>query len=103
MPCQLCETTYLNKPCESDKLIIIDKLCAIFNVEFTTRLFNSLRKACPCVECLVKAICLPHRLNCPDYLKFLRYNEESKHYVETSLKEDVKRWEDAMRSLRSRV
>jgi len=103
MPCPLCESTYLNKPCESDILIITDSLCEIFNKKFTTGLFNALREACPCTECLVKVVCFTHRLECPDYIIFLRYNEEVKHSSEVSMREDVERWGNAMRSLRSRI
>ena len=81
MPCPFCESIYLMKPCESNIAIIIDKECEIFNKKFVLGMFDILREACPCIECIVKVMCLPKRLNCPDYIKFLQYIEDSKQAV----------------------
>lgn len=71
MPCRLCESTYVNRPCEVKNMIVKESHVELFNYKFITKYYQMLTTECPCKECLVKSICLNSRLECDIYLTFL--------------------------------
>lgn len=65
MPCLVCEYYFVNKPC-GDKALKIVKASVHcprakygqHSINSLTRKFNLMRHKCPCIDCLVKMICL---------------------------------------------
>jgi hypothetical protein len=67
----MCKSLYVCKPCSKEKVEIKDKLVAGFNKTYIKIMFKTLRKNCPCIECLVKVVCLKDRFNCDSYVALL--------------------------------
>ena len=71
MPCKMCELVYVGKPCKEKRLEFKDKFVATFNKFYVKATFKTLRKTCPCMECLVKVVCFKDRFNCDSYVTLL--------------------------------
>ena len=58
------------------------------NEIYLKNMFKILGEACPCIECLVKVVCLKNRLACEPYLTILTlvnkkgYSSEDEHIKE---------------------
>ncbi len=72
MPCKFCIHVYSEKPClthlnykkEPDKFSEFSEYWIIY--------YERIRNKCPCIDCLVKIVCLEGRHNCSIYQKFLK-------------------------------
>jgi hypothetical protein len=72
MPCKMCEDLYIGKPCRNEgKIEFNNKSVDNFNKFYVKTMFKILRKHCPCMECLVKVVCLKYRLDCELYITLL--------------------------------
>ena len=71
MPCKLCDQIYDGKPCNKGRVKFKDTSIANINKIYLENMFETLSEACPCVECLVRVVCLKNRLECESYLTLL--------------------------------
>jgi len=71
MPCTLCSTTFNIMPCKFYEQDLVDRLFFplvkpnIFNQRTFDIRWDLMKNRCPCIECLVKGICLEL---CRDYV-----------------------------------
>jgi hypothetical protein len=73
MPCQVCRTKFIFNPCQEtlnsrQEAPIEVGLKSLFD----QNLYEDFKEKCPCKECLIKIVCYDSRMDCFNYLDFLR-------------------------------
>jgi len=67
MPCSVCNSIYEYPPMK-----LIDKVYEVYtDTRYSVKHFDLLNKKCPCINCLVKIMCIDDRHSCLEYLQFL--------------------------------
>jgi hypothetical protein len=68
---------YSYKPCHKEKLGYRHHPVSAFNKSYIKNMFQELSKNCPCMDCIIKVVCLPKRLDCDMYLALLASVDKS--------------------------